>query len=530
MKISAKDIERWAETREAQAELPRLIRRMAVDRQDAKDRVLTDLRKRKTGGPNGAYAIRADSAAEAAALVCAALLEAEELSDLAVVVTGEDGWRFVERNPRLRVVVAARPEIAQRPAENVLTIVPVAAGDLASGYGGRDGEGFRLELLDLFADRITAAELDRFFGIVEALLVEPDPILELEADKRWMAQVSCKVRGESGLLIRSVFDALVKLAVRGRDYEGLATLNVDLRVERLVDRLLRNADVTRWLSLASHRSPLAEAAPGAFVSAIEVSLGRSDTPVLTLFSESVSADTPLGGGAWYYADLLWALESLAWSPRWMPRVATLLARMSRVQLPNNWSNRPLNSLLGIFRSWMPQTAATLDQRIAVLDKLISSEPDIAFQLMDRLLHHGHDIASPASKPDWRDDDAGVVGRPSGAEVHGILVAAADRMIGMATGNAHRVVRLIDKLTLLDAARADQVMDMAAAFTGQDAGDFDRELIRNELCEKLHWHLSYGKNHPQTSLRPVEIARWRELYQALAPLDSVIRHRWLFENG
>ena len=70
---------------------------------------------------------------------------------------------------------------------------------------------------------------------VEALLVEPDPILELEANKRWMAQVYGKVREESGLLFRSVFDALVKLAVRGRDYEGLATLDVDLRVERLVD-------------------------------------------------------------------------------------------------------------------------------------------------------------------------------------------------------------------------------------------------------------------------------------------------------
>lgn len=30
MNISAKDIERWAETREAQGELPRLIRRLAV--------------------------------------------------------------------------------------------------------------------------------------------------------------------------------------------------------------------------------------------------------------------------------------------------------------------------------------------------------------------------------------------------------------------------------------------------------------------------------------------------------------------
>jgi hypothetical protein len=112
----------------------------------------------------------------------------------------------------------------------------------------------------------------------------------------------------------------------------------------------------------------------------------------------------------------------------------------------------------------------------------------------------------------------------------MLVAAADRMIVMANGNAHRIACLLDKLALLDAARADQVIEMAAAFTGPDADDFDRELIRNKLREMLHWHLSYGKNHPQTSLRPVEIGRLRELSEALVPLDPVIRYRWLFQNG
>lgn len=622
-----------------------------ADRQEEKARLIDDVRGRIAGVRNGTYAIRADSAAEAAAFACAALLETEDLSDRALVVSGETGWRFVEANPRLRIAIAARPEIAQCPAGHVLTVVPVAASDLASGYGGKDGEGFQLELrrpsiyafrnalieigieasdarrlalatgrswsvyrrrratnpairspdwlslpeadalatlcllgawhgekaadraiverligepyesverklrrlaqsddapvvsigkvwrakaplelLDLYADRLSATELDRFFEIVEALLVAPDPVLELEPDKRWMAQVYGKVRGESGLLFQAVFDALVKLAVRARDYEGLTTHNVGVRVERLVERLLQDADATRWLSLASYLSELAEAAPGAFLKAVETSLGRADAPVLRLFEESVSTSSPLGGGAWFYADLLWALESLAWSPRWMPRVAVLLARMSHVQLPDNAGNRPMKSLLGIFRSWLPQTAATLEQRIAALDRLISREPEVAFDLVDGLLHQGPDMAFPASKPNWRDDDAGTAGRPSGDEVYGILVAAADRMIEMARGNAHRVVRLIDKLTLLDDAREERVLAMAGAFTGCDADDMDREMIRNELRGQLHWHLSYAKNDPETALAPEQIPRWRDLYDALSPQDPVVRYRWLFQNG
>ena len=637
----------WA----SQCEPPISSSAFFADRRHAKDRLMADLRQRVADGPGGTYAIRADSVAEATAFVCAALLETDDLCDQALAVTDEAGWRYIECNPRLRLAIAARSEIARRPAAGVVTIVPVAAGDLASGYGGKEGEGIRLELkrpsiyafrdalieigveesdarrlalatgrswsvyrrrrasnptirspewlklaeadalatlcllgawhgekasdraivarltgesyetvernlrklaqvddapvisigqvwrakapldlLDLFADRITAAALDRFFEIVESLLVAPDPILELEPDKRWMAQVYGKVRGESGLLFRSVFDALVKLAVRERDYQGLIALNVDRRVERLIERLIQDADATRWLSLASHLSPLAEAAPGAFLKAVEQSLSRPDTPVLSLFTESIAASSPLGGGAWFYAHLLWALELLAWSPRWMPRVASILARLSHVPLPDNWGNRPLKSLLGIFRSWMPQTAATLEQRIAVLDKLIASEPDIAFQLMDKLLHRGSDMASPAHKPDWCDDDAGTAERPSGAEVYGILTAAADRMIAMASGNADRLVRLLDKLTLFDPPRAAQVNAMVAPFTVLDAQDSDREMIRNALRERLHWHLNYGARHPETSLTEDQIAHWRGLYEALSPVDLVIRHRWLFRNG
>ena len=179
---------------------------------------------------------------------------------------------------------------------------------------------------------------------------------------------------------------------------------------------------------------------------------------------------------------------------------------------------------------MPQTAATLEQRIAVLEKLIASEPEIAFQLMDKLLHRGSDAASLAKKPDWRDDDAGTAARPSGAEVYGVLAAAADRMLAMANGNADRLVRLLDKLTLLDPPRVDQADAMVAAFTAPEAQDSERELIRNELRSQLHWHLSYGKNHPETDLSPEQISRWRELYDALSPVDPVICHRWLFQNG
>jgi hypothetical protein len=619
-----------------------------ADRQDAKDRLLVHLRERIDKGDNKIYAIRADSVDEAAAFVCAALLDASDLLDTALVVTSDGGWRFVEKQPRIKLVVAARPEVATRvPGSSALVVVPVAAGDLVSGYGGQDGTKFDLvlerpgiysfrdaliengieesdaqrlaratgrswtvlrrrlaanpairrpgwlamsesdalstlcllgawntekaadravverlsgvpyenierklrilsraddppvlsigkvwhtkaplELLDLFAERITSAELNRFFDIVESLLVEPDPQLELPEDQRWMAQVHGKVRAESGLLFESVCDTLVKLAVRGPDYPALAAQSIDLRVANLVHRLLDGADGTRWLSLASHLRPIAEAAPDVFLKAIEASLNCPGAPVTRLITESSNSGS-IGSRCWR-ADLLWALEVLAWPPRHLTRVVLILARLARVPITDNWSNTPLRTLIDIFRAWIPQTAATLEQRIVALDLLIQTDADIGFNILDQLIHNGPDFASPSATPVWRDDNAGAGGQVSFNECRDMLIAAADRLVALSERHAGRLARLLDKLNTLDPDRANQVLSMVAAFAEADVNDEDRALLRSALREKLHWHLNYDKSEPHAIAE--KTGPWQQLYDALSPADPVIRHRWLFRNA
>lgn len=619
-----------------------------ADRQDAKDRLLVHLRERIDKGDNKIYAIRADSVDEAAAFVCAALLDASDLLDTALVVTSDSGWRFVEKQPRIKLVVAARPEVATRvPDSSALVVVPVAAGDLVSGYGGQDGTKFDLvlerpgiysfrdaliengieesdaqrlaratgrswtvlrrrlaanpairrpgwlamsesdalstlcllgawntekaadravverlsgvpyesiehklrilsraddppvlsigkvwhakaplELLDLFAERITSAELNRFFDIVESLLVEPDPQLELPEDQRWMAQVHGKVRAESGLLFESVCDTLVKLAVRGSEYPTLAAQSIDLRVANLVHRLLDGADGTRWLSLASHLRPLAEAAPDVFLKAIEASLNCPGAPVTRLITESGNSGS-IGSRCWR-ADLLWALEVLAWSPRRLTRVVLVLARLARVPITDNWFNTPLRTLIDIFRVWIPQTAATLEQRVAALDLLIQADADIGFDVLDQLIHSWPDVASPSETPVWRDDNAGAGGQVSVNDCRDMLIATADRLISLSERHAGRLARLLDKLDNLDPDRANKVLSMVGVFAEADANDEDQELLRSALREKLHWHLNYDKSEPHALVEKTE--PWQQLYDALNPTDPVIRHRWLFQNA
>ena len=73
---------------------------------------------------------------------------------------------------------------------------------------------------------------------------------------------------------------------------GLASLQLDGRVDRLVRDLLRDAGClragSRWPRFLR---PLAEAAPKEFLTAVERSLARSDRPIAALFPRMVTAIT-----------------------------------------------------------------------------------------------------------------------------------------------------------------------------------------------------------------------------------------------
>lgn len=616
-------------------------------RTNVRDRFIDGIRHHLDDGQRHPYVIRADSVDEAAAFACAALLDQPDLCSAALVVGDADGWRYVEANPSLKVVVAAKPEIASRPTqrEGLVVIIPSALGDVAGQYGnqeaqdsytslhrpklqefekalvmigldeadarrsaassGRSWPVFRrlnarnpsirtpvwcdssssqilpvvclvaawngenkadreivesvsrrdyedverdlrdlasmddppvlrigtiwkakspLELLHLFGNKITSGELDRFFAATQQLLREPDPLLELEPEDQPAAQIHGKVRPQSALVIKALCDTLVKLAVRGVGIASLRDTGIEARVAQLVRELLSQADENRWLSTSTFLPRLAEASPEEFLRAVETSLTLPCPPVLRLITETNASG--VFGRCWH-ADLLWALEILAWNPAHLGRVALVLAQLTRTEIQGNWGNTPMNSLLGILRSWMPQTAATLEQRIALLDVLPSKEPDIAFDLFDGLVPVGQDLADPSARPVWRDDDAGAGHGVTMGEASKMVIAAADHMIDCSEGCPSRIARLMGKLEIFDEERVRGTLALVAEYADASSSDEDRETIRSALRDKLHWHLNFNEE-PEKALGG-NLHTLEELYDNLAPASPVVRHRWLFSS-
>ncbi|MEN6291876.1 MAG: hypothetical protein ABFD07_07680, partial [Methanobacterium sp.] len=65
-------------------------------------------------------------------------------------------------------------------------------------------------------------------------------------------------------------------------------------------------------------------------------------------------------------------------------------------------NRPKNSLREIFLLWYPQTYASLEKRLKVLDVLIERFPEVGWNLLIDLMPKNHDISNPTSKTIWRE--------------------------------------------------------------------------------------------------------------------------------
>jgi len=381
-----------------------------------------------------------------------------------------------------------------------------------------------LELLDQCGDRITSSQLDRFFAIAREMLSTTDPQLELPEEDRWMAQVHGKVHSHSGLLFESVCDSLMKLAVRGSEQMELQALNIEERVSRLIHELLDKADGQRWLSLASYLPTLAEAAPDEFLRVVQSSLRMPDAPVTRLISEN--SDSTFGGRCWH-AGLLWALENLGWAPRRLAPVALILAQLSHVPMKGNWGNKPSDSLLGLFRSWLPQTAASLPERIKVLNLLIDRDAEAAFRVLRSIATGRQQTAVPAHRPKWREDDAGAGRGVTYDEMHEMLNFATGKLLQLSDGNAPRIASLLQKTTLRDREELPRVLALIEPFTLPTAKDEDREIIRVALRQIIHWHRNYDDAPAK------ELNEWlsptEACYELLAPQGLVARYRWLFDS-
>ena len=364
---------------------------------------------------------------------------------------------------------------------------------------------------------MTAKDVTDFVDFAEYVLSESDPALELPEDQRWFAGLYGKVREHSGALRSGVCETLVMLSVHGNAlFRKRLGLDVRACVAALVERLLTPFTSDKLRSHDRDLSGYAEAAPEEFLSVLEEDL-RQPEPVLKELSK------PLGSGVFEHpwrAGVLWALECLAWNPRTFMRAVVILARLSETEIDDNWSNKPINSLSAVFRSWLPQTAAPLADRVKALETLCRRFRDIGWQICIQQFEGRQQIAIPNRRPRWRADATGAGHGVTDRERYEFSRKALDLAICW----PHDRKTLGDMVERLDAipdqdrlAIWDRIDAWSKIETDEKTKAALREKIRRTVLTRRGLH----------GLEAEQRDRARETCEKLASRDPVRRHAWLF---
>lgn len=381
------------------------------------------------------------------------------------------------------------------------------------------GVASKIDALFAVARLITSVDLNRFFLVAEYVLSEFDPVLDLPEKDRWAAALYEKTRNHSSALRTAICETLVILSVHGNNlFQSRAGIDVEGRVVHLIRKLLTPLTFEKLLSHDRDLPHYAEAAPDEFIRIIEEDL-KSENPIVLGLLKSV--DSSFFGVSPLRTGLLWGLECLAWKPQNLPRVAKIFSRLSLVKIDDNWANKPENSLQAIFRSWMPQTAASIDQRVKVLEMLIKRFPTVGWELCLEQIKLGSRLGHYSYKPKWRSDGTGVGQIVTRKEMYDFKRKALDLLIAWSSHDERTLGDMVESLQGIPKDDQSKIWDLIDTWS-QSAGDLNKAELRERIRQFAFTRRSHNRK-----LGVLMRERAREAYNHLKPANAVICHRWLF---
>lgn len=376
----------------------------------------------------------------------------------------------------------------------------------------------------LLSPLFTKDLLEQFSSFALEVLKEDDPRFDLAADERYLAGVRGIYPRFSPELREGVGESIALLGARGDQTPQGAPEGSSWRAAVLVRRLFENATGKRWFSLAPLLPLLAEAAPDEFLSALEEDLRQASPAVTSLFE--TSGDNLFGSSP--HTSLMWALEVLAWDVTHLARVALVLADLTNIDPGGRTHPRPAGVLHDIFRFWYPQTTATIDERLEVLDLLAKRKPAAAWTLLLGLVRQGQDTASPSSKPRWRDYDTSQIKAITYADIDRQVERAADRLLSLASSDMAKWDELLQHFGTQPAAVRDATQRWLDTTDPASVDENTRYSIWSKLRHLVQEHRFF--HDAFWALPPTKVDQLAEIEKKWAPPDPVVRNKWLFGFG
>ncbi|AEG13537.1 hypothetical protein Sbal175_4320 (plasmid) [Shewanella baltica BA175] len=382
----------------------------------------------------------------------------------------------------------------------------------------------RGEAWDSLGGRITDDDLDRFQKTAVSVLEERDPKFDLPKEDRFAASIHGKVLTHSSLIRNGISETLALIGSRPKALTSCSTGKAESTAILVVRNLLNKTSWDRWASLDSMMPLLAEAAPDEFLDAVEsVLVDLENTPFHKIFAEEGGG----GLGGWnYMSGLLWALETLAWSPEHLSRVSVILADIASFDPGGNWANRPSNSLADIFLPWNVQTTAPFERRKSAVEAVIREQPVVGWKLLLALLPHDHGFSSGCHRPVWRDFipkdwEEGALK----TEYWEQIAAFIDLAVALAKSDSGKLCEMIKRLSDLPKSTHETLLNHLSSNAVISLPEEERLPLWENLNELVRHHQQFSD--ADWALPADSVNKISETAKMLAPTSPAFKYHHLF---
>ena len=381
----------------------------------------------------------------------------------------------------------------------------------------------RGEAWNALGDRLSDEDLDRFQEIALLVLGERDPKFGLPKEDCYAANVLGKELKYSARLRKGIAETLALMGSRPEKLEQCSHGKAEAVAAHVVRNLLHEVDWEQWAGLDTLMPLLAEAAPKAFLDAVEEALGDlENTPFHAIFMQE--GDGLFGGN--YMTGLLWSLECLAWSPDYLSRVAVILADLASIDPGGRYSNRPAQSLADIFLPWHIQTMASLDQRKSAIKVVLKEQPNVGWKLLLSLLPHSLGSTSGCYRPVWRpfipsDWEEGVLVNEYWVQIHML----AEFAVEMACSDVERLLELTDRLSDLPQKTQEEILKHFVSGGIIRLPESERVIVWEKMNSLVRHHRKFRDARwalPEESLVKIE-----KIAKRMTPTNPLLQYRYLF---
>lgn len=369
-------------------------------------------------------------------------------------------------------------------------------------------------------------DLEALQLVVRNVLKATDPALELPRADRWKAGIEGKVRPHSEGIRIGLAATLAVMSARGSEFDHPGAIALTSRASVLVRDLLdtANADSSgkQWESLLDVLSLLAEAGPDVFLEALGQAIRSGGALDGKVFGQEVHFFGPTSPPI----HILWALERIAWSLDHFGAAVQLMFELAALDPGGDKNqNRPLNSLVSVFRYWLPQTAASLTSRNKVLDRFATQRPEQAWPLLCALLPQPHSVAFASSEPEFQPWKPESDTPPPMAEQIAAITEVVRLGISLANDEPKRFVDLVNKLDDLPPAMRKDVLDSISGAADRGMSDEVAEAIWKKLAALVRRHREYASAQwalDETALSEIDVTAAK-----LQPKNQADQVEWLF---